>query len=44
MKTKFTTTIQNEIIKEMKKEAVDLGISVGDLIEELFKAFKDQKK
>lgn len=42
VKVKFTTTINVEVLKEMKKMAIDKGVNVNDIIEDLFR--KEQKQ
>lgn len=39
MKKKFTTTIEEEIIKAAKIKAIEEGVSVADLIEKLLKDY-----
>jgi len=36
MKVKFTTTINDEIVKQMKIQAINEDISVAELIEKCF--------
>ena len=33
LRTKFTTTLHPEIIKKLKKQAIDEGVNANDLIE-----------
>ena len=42
VKVKFTTTITEDLLKEMKVEAIRKDCGVNDIIEDLFK--KDQKE
>lgn len=45
MKKKFTTTIDDELIKKAKIKAINLNISVAELIETLLKEyFKSTEK
>lgn len=39
MKKKFTTTIDDELIKQAKIKAIEEGISVAELIEKLLKDY-----
>lgn len=39
MKKKFTTTLDDDIIKQAKIQAIKEGISVADLIEKLLKEY-----
>lgn len=39
MKKKFTTTIDEELIKKAKIKAIELNISVAELLERLLKEF-----
>lgn len=39
MKKKFTTTLDDEIIKQAKIKAIEEGISVAELIEKLLKEY-----
>jgi len=39
MKKKFTTTIDDELIKKAKIKAIELNISVAELIEKLLREF-----
>lgn len=39
MKKKFTTTIDDELIKKAKIKAIEEGISVAELIEKLLKEY-----
>ena len=39
MKNKFTTTLDDEIIKQAKIKAIEEGISVAELIEKLLKEY-----
>jgi hypothetical protein len=43
-KVKFTTTINNEILKEIKKQAIEEDMSVGELIEKMFKKYLENSK
>jgi predicted HicB family RNase H-like nuclease len=43
MKRKFTTTIDEELIKKAKIKAIELNISVAELIERLLKDFLRDK-
>lgn len=42
MKKKFTTTLDDELIKRVKIKAIELNLSVADLIEKLFKKFLEE--
>ena len=42
MKKKFTTTIEESLIKEAKIKAIEEGVSVADLIERLLKDYLKQ--
>jgi predicted HicB family RNase H-like nuclease len=44
MKKKFTTTLDEELIKKAKIKAIELNISVAELIEKLLRDFLDVKK
>lgn len=44
MKKKFTTTIDDELIKKAKIKAIESGISVADLIEKLLKEYLEDKQ
>jgi predicted HicB family RNase H-like nuclease len=39
MKKKFTTTIEEEILKELKIQAIKEDISVAELIEKMFSEY-----
>lgn len=39
MKKKFTTTIDDELIKKAKIKAIEEGVSVAELIEKLLKEY-----
>ena len=39
MKKKFTTTLDDEIIKQAKIKAIEEGISVAELIEKILKEY-----
>ena len=39
MKKKFTTTLDESIVKAMKIQAIEEGISVSTLIEKMFKIY-----
>ena len=39
MKKKFTTTIDDELIKKVKIKAIKEGVSVAELIEKLLKEY-----
>lgn len=43
MKKKFTTTIDDEIIKKAKIKAIEEGISVAELLEKLLKEYLNEK-
>lgn len=44
-KVKFTTTMEEQSVKTLKKLAIDEGISAGELIEKLLELYlKEQKK
>lgn len=43
-KQKFTTTIDTELLKQIKKKAIDENRSVSDLLEELIKEYLDKDK
>lgn len=43
-KTKLTTTIDEELLKQAKIEAITLGINVNDLIEKLLIEYFNNKK
>jgi hypothetical protein len=43
-KVKFTTTLDSEIIKKAKIEAIKLGISVAELLEILINQYFSLKK
>ncbi|KIL79572.1 DUF6364 family protein [Bacillus badius] len=44
MKKKFTTTIDENLIKEAKIKAVELDVSVAELIERLLRDFLKKEK
>ena len=44
MKKKFTTTIDDELIKKAKIKAIEEGISVAELLEKLLKAYLESAK
>ena len=44
MKKKFTTTIDDELIKKAKIKAVEEGVSVAELIEKLLKEYLEPTK
>lgn len=39
MKRKYTTSLEEEIIKDLKKKAVDLGVRPNVIIESLLEKF-----
>jgi len=39
MRKKFTTTIEEEILKQIKIQAINEGISVAELIEKMFEIY-----
>lgn len=41
MRVKFTTTLEQEVIKKLKKQAIDEGLNANDLIE---KYVEDKEK
>ncbi len=41
-KQKFTTTIDIELLKQIKKRAIDENRSVSDLLEELIKEYLEK--
>lgn len=43
-KQKFTTTIDAELLKQIKKKAIDENRSVSDLLEELIKRYLKEDK
>lgn len=43
-KVKFTTMIEQDIVKKAKIEAIELGTSVGEFIERLIKDYLDKKE
>jgi predicted HicB family RNase H-like nuclease len=43
MKKKFTTTLDNELIKQAKIKSIELNISVAELIEKLLRDFLEKK-
>lgn len=43
MKKKFTTTIDDELIKKAKIKAIEEGISVAELIERLLNDYLESK-
>lgn len=44
MKKKFTTTIDDELIKQAKIKAIEENISVAELIEKLLKEYLESTK
>ncbi|MCR1933537.1 type II toxin-antitoxin system HicB family antitoxin [Clostridium tepidum] len=44
MKKKFTTTIDDELIKKAKIKAIEEGISVAELIEKLLNKYLESTK
>lgn len=44
MKKKFTTTLDDELIKQAKIKAIEEGISVAELIEKLLKQYLESTK
>lgn len=44
MKKKFTTTIDDELIKKAKIKAIEEGISVAELLEKLLKEYLESTK
>ena len=44
MKKKFTTTIDDELIKKAKIKAIEEGISVAELIERLLNDYLESAK
>lgn len=44
MKKKFTTTIDDELIKKAKIKAIEENISVAELIEKLLKSYLKESK
>lgn len=44
MKKKFTTTIDDELIKKAKIKAIEEGVSVAELIEKLLKDYLESAK
>lgn len=44
MKKKFTTTIDDKLIKQAKIKAIEEGISVAELIEKLLKEYLESTK
>jgi hypothetical protein len=43
-KQKFTTTIDAELLKQIKKKAIDENRSVSDLLEELIKKYLEESE
>ena len=43
MKKKFTTTLEEEIIKKAKIKAIKEGISVAELLEKLIKDYTEKE-
>ena len=43
-KQKFTTTIDAELLKQIKKKAIDENRSVSDLLEELTKKYLEESE
>lgn len=44
LKKKFTTTIDDELIKQAKIKAIEEGVSVAELIEKLLKEYLESAK
>ena len=44
MKKKFTTTIDDEIIKKAKIKAIEEGVSVAELIEKLLLEYLEESE
>lgn len=44
MKKKFTTTIDDELIKKAKIKVIEEGISVAELLEKLLKEYLESAK
>lgn len=44
MKKKFTTTIDDELIKKAKIKAIEEGISVAELLEKLLNEYLESAK
>lgn len=44
MRTKFTTTLDPEIIKKLKKQAIDEGLNANELIERYVAEKESEKK
>lgn len=44
MKKKFTTTLEEELIKQAKIKAIEENISVAELIEKLLKQYLESAK
>ena len=44
MKKKFTTTIEEEIIKKAKIKAIEEGVSVAELIERLLNEYLEESE
>lgn len=44
MKKKFTTTIDDELIKKAKIKAIEEGISVAELLEKLLNEYLESTK
>lgn len=44
MKKKFTTTIDDTLIKQAKIKAIEEGISVAELLEKLLKEYLESAK
>ena len=44
MKKKFTTTIEEEIIKKAKIKAIEEGVSVAELIEKLLLEYLEESE
>jgi len=42
MKKKFTTTLDDELIKRIKIKAIEKGVSVAELIERLLKKYLEE--
>lgn len=43
MKKKFNTTLEEELIRELKIEAINRGLNVNELIEEMWYIYKIHK-
>lgn len=42
-KQKFTTTLDSELLKQVKIKAIEEGRSVSDLLEEMIKKYLEKK-